>query len=65
MKSLIVKILPVTLHWLVPVFRNPPVNLKVVPKAVCDSENCFESRPLMYTGEIQPMRVKKKAGTEI
>ncbi len=30
---------------------------KIVPKAACDSENCSESRPRMYTGEIQPMRV--------
>ncbi len=33
--------------------------LKVVSKAACDSENCPESRQGMYTGEIQPMRVKE------
>ncbi len=32
---------------------------KIVPKAACDFKNFSESRPWMYTGEIQPMRVKE------
>jgi hypothetical protein len=32
---------------IVPAIRLPPVTLKVVPKAACDSENCSESRNLM------------------
>jgi hypothetical protein len=31
----------------VPAFRKPPVTLKVVPKAACDSENCSESQQCM------------------
>ncbi len=39
------EIIPVTLfRKLVPDFRLPPVTLKVVPKAACDSENCSEGR---------------------
>jgi hypothetical protein len=57
---LIVKILPVTLfRGPVPAFREPPVTLKVVRKAACDSENCSESWPWMYTRDIHPMRVKE------
>jgi hypothetical protein len=52
------KILPVTLfRGLVSDFRKPPVTLKVFPKAACDSESCFESRPSIYTGEISTIRV--------
>jgi hypothetical protein len=39
------KNLPVNLfRKLVPAYRKPPMTLKVVPKAVCDSEKCSESR---------------------
>ncbi len=45
-----VKILPVTLITeLVLAFWEPPVSLKVLPKAACDPENCPESRRRMYT----------------
>ncbi len=30
---------------LVPAYLEPPVTLKVVPKAACDLENCSESQP--------------------
>jgi hypothetical protein len=41
-----VKNLPVTLfRKLVPAFREPPVTLKVVSKAACDTENC--PKPVM------------------
>jgi hypothetical protein len=46
-----VKILPVTrFTGLVPAFRS----------RLWTSKNCSESRPWMYTREIQPMRVKKR-----
>jgi hypothetical protein len=40
-------------------FRKQIVTLLVFPKAACDYKNCSVSRSRMYTGEIQPMRVKE------
>jgi hypothetical protein len=60
------KILPETLfRGLVLAFRKPPVTLKDFPKATCDTGNCSESRPRMYTVEIQPMRVKERGNINL
>jgi hypothetical protein len=53
---LFLKILPVTLFRKhVPAFLKPPVTLKVVPKAACDSENChLHSRKFANDSEGKP-----------
>jgi hypothetical protein len=43
-KLAILKILPETpFKDILSAFRRPPMTLKIVPKAACDSENCSES----------------------
>ncbi len=34
-------------------------SIKVVPKGACDTENCSESWPWLYTGENRPIRAKE------